>query len=465
MRHFDLCVIGSGSGNSIVDDRFADWQVALVDGQTWFGGTCLNVGCIPTKMFAHVADLAEDARTSGPLGLDAGPVSVRWGDVRDRVFGRIDAIVAGGEAYRRDAPNVTLYREQARFVAPKMLRVGDEQFTADRFVLAAGSRPFVPDVPGINDPELAGRVHTSDSIMRLETLPRSLIIVGGGLVAVEFAHIFAAYGTQVTLLHRGSALLRHADEEVSRRFTDLISRRVVLRLGQHLASVADAAGRVEVGTTDDDGIEYFFEAEQVLIATGRVSNSDTLDLASTGVEVDERGLVVVDEYQRTTEDGIWGLGDVSSHWQLKHVANHEARVVQHNLLHPDDLVASDHRFVPQAAFSGPQAAWVGLTEQECRAQGRRVAVGRRDYGSVAYGWALEDTDHFAKVIADPATGQLLGAHILGPDAPNLLQPLIQAMSTGLDVRTMARGQYWIHPALAEVVENALLAVDLDGKGT
>jgi mycothione reductase len=297
--------------------------------------------------------------------------------------------------------------------------------------------------------------------MRLESLPKSLIIVGGGLVAVEFAHIFAAFGTQVTLLHRGSALLRRADGAISQRFTDLISRRVVLRLGQHLASVADAGGRVEVGTTDDDGIEYFFEAERVLIATGRVPNSDTLDLSQTGVEVDESGLVRVDEFQRTTADGIWALGDVSSQWQLKHVANHEARVVQHNLLHPDDVVASDHRFVPQAVFSGPQAAWVGLTEQECREQGRRYAVGARDYGGVAYGWALEDTDHFAKVIADPATGHLLGAHIIGPDAPNLLQPLIQAMSTGLDVRTMARGQYWIHPALAEVVENALLAVELD----
>ncbi|MGC3995732.1 MAG: mycothione reductase [Propionicimonas sp.] len=461
MRHFDLCVIGSGSGNSIVDERFADWSVAMVDGQEWFGGTCLNVGCIPTKMFAHPADVVEDARHAGRLGVDVGDVQVRWQDIRDRVFGRIDPIAVGGEAWRRDSANVALYRDYGHFVAPKMLRVGDEQFTADRFVLAAGSRPRLPDVPGMDDPALAGRVHTSDSIMRLDALPASLIIVGGGLVAVEFAHIFAAYGTQVTVLHRGSRLLKYMDDDVSSRFTDLLSRRVVLRLGQHLASVGESGGRVEVGTTDDDGIEYFFEAEQVLIATGRVPNSDTLDLAATGVDVDEDGVVVVDEFQRTTADGIWALGDLSGRWQLKHVANHEARVVQHNLLHPDDLVASDHRFVPQAVFSGPQVATVGLTEQECRGRGLRHAVGVRDYGAVAYGWALEDTDHFAKVIADPATGQLLGAHIIGPDAPNLIQPLIQAMSFGLDVRAMARGQYWIHPALAEVVENALLAVELD----
>jgi mycothione reductase len=297
--------------------------------------------------------------------------------------------------------------------------------------------------------------------MRLAALPKSLIIVGGGLVAAEFAHIFAAYGTQVTLLHRGQVLLRHEDEAVSRRFTDLLSHRVVLRLGQQLASVDDVGGRIEVGTTDDDGIEYYFEAEHVLLATGRLSNADTLDLGATGVEVDEAALVRVDEHQQTTADGIWALGDVSSPWQLKHVANHEARVVQHNLLRPDDLMASDHRFVPHAVFSGPQVASVGLTEQACREQGARYAVGQRDYGSVAYGWAMEDTDHFAKVIVDPATGQLLGAHIIGPDAANLIQPLVQAMSTGLDLSTMARGQYWIHPALAEVLENALLAVGQD----
>ena len=461
MRHFDLCVIGSGSGNSIVDERFDDWKIALVDGQEWFGGTCLNVGCIPTKMFAYPADLAESARHAPRLGVDAGPVSVRWDEIRNRIFGRIDAIVASGEDYRSGSANVALYREQARFIAPKVLTVGDEKFSADRFVIAAGSRPMIPDVPGMDDPALADRIHTSDSIMRLAALPKSLIIVGGGLVAAEFAHIFAAYGTHVTLLHRGQTLLRHEDEAVSSRFTDLLSRRVVLRLGQHLASVEDVDGRVEVGTTDDDGIEYFFEAEHVLIATGRVPNSDTLDLATTGVAVQDHGLITVDEHQRTTTDGIWALGDVSSPWQLKHVANHEARVVQHNLLNPDDLMASDHRFVPHAVFSGPQVASVGRTEEECREQGLRYAVGLRDYGAVAYGWAMEDTDHFAKVIADPASGQLLGAHIIGPDAANLIQPLVQAMSTGLDLRTMARGQYWIHPALAEVVENALLAVELD----
>ena len=460
MRHFDLVVIGSGTGNTIITKQFADWRVALIDGQKWFGGTCLNVGCIPTKMFAHPADLAESARRASTLGVNTGQVSVDWPAIRDRIFGRIDPIATSGEEYRRNSPNVTLFREHARFVSAKVLQVGEELISADQIVLAAGSRPRLPDVPGADAAELGERVHTSDSIMRLERLPKSLIIVGGGLVAAEFAHIFAAFGTQVTMLYRGDHLLRAFDHDVSKRFTKLLSRRVVLRLGQHLASIETTPLGVGVGTTDDDGIEYFFEAEQLLLATGRVPNSDTLDLEKAGVEVGADGYVVVDEHQRTSAAGIWALGDVSSPWQLKHVANHEARVVQHNLLHPDDLCSSDHRFIPMAVFSGPQVATVGLTEDDCRQQGRDYVVGVRDYGSVAYGWAMEDTDHFAKVIADRGTRQLLGAHIIGPDASNLIQPLIQAMATGLAAATMARGQYWIHPALTEVVENAVLALDL-----
>jgi mycothione reductase len=457
MADFDLCVIGSGTGNTIITKRFADWRVALVDGQKWFGGTCLNVGCIPTKMFAYPAEVLEAARQAGDLGVEFGEPQVHWERMRDRIFTRLDGLAESGEAYRRSQSNVSLFRAQGRFVAPKTLKVADRQITADRFVIAAGSRPLIPQVPGIDDPGLADRIHTSDSIMRLATLPKSLIIVGGGSIAAEFAHIFAALGTEVTILHRGETLLKFADRAVSERFTHLLSQRVVLRLGQHLASVEGTERGLEIGTVDDDGIEYFFGAEQLLIAAGRVPNADTLDLHRTGVEVDaESGRVVVDEFQRTTAEGIFALGDVSSPWQLKYVANHEARVVQHNLLNPSELIACDHCTVPRAIFSGPQVACVGLTEAECTQRGLDYVVGVRDYGGVAYGWAMEDSDHFAKVIAERGTGTLLGAHIIGPQAAILIQPLVQAMSFGLDAHSMARGQYWIHPALTEVVENALL---------
>jgi mycothione reductase len=204
----------------------------------------------------------------------------------------------------------------------------------------------------------------------------------------------------------------------------------------------------------DDGSTV--EVDVLLLATGRVPNSDQLGLENTGVSVAESGLVVVDEYQRTTAEGIWAMGDVSSPDQLKHVANQDARVVQHNLLHRDDLVPSDHHHVPSAVFSSPQVAAVGLTEQAAREQGLDVVVASEAYGGVAYGWAMEDESHFVKLVGDRATGLLVGAHLVGPQASILIQPLIQAMSFDQPYAGLARGQYWIHPALTEVVENALL---------
>ncbi len=465
VRHFDLCIIGSGSGNSLIDESLDGQSVALVDGGVVFGGTCLNVGCIPTKMYVHPADLASAPERSPRVGVRLSRESVDWPGIRDRIFTRIDAISAGGEDWRRQADNVTLYRAQGHFTGEKRFTAAGEEFTADRFVIAAGGRVTVPDVPGLQQewfaqgsPGRPGWAHTSDTVMRLPELPASIVIVGGGFVAAEFAHVFASFGVEVTVVVRGEHLLKEEDHDVSERFTQLMGHRVKLVLGTSVTEVRadpDGGGATVVG---DDGGAY--HGQVVLLATGRKPNGDTLNLPAAGVAVDEQGRVVVDEYQRTNVEGIFALGDVSSHWQLKHVANHEARVVKHNLHHPDAMIRSDHRFVPHAVFSEPQVASVGLTEQQARAAGHDVAVAHQDYGSIAYGWAMEDESHFAKLVADKATGKLLGAHIIGPEASVLIQPLIQAMSFGLGAKEMAAGQYWIHPAMTELVENALLALDL-----
>lgn len=469
MAHFDLCVIGSGSGNSLIDERFADRSVALIDKgvlsgtRTMFGGTCLNVGCIPTKMFVLPADLAAAPGEAGRLGVDLDFVRVRWPKIRDRIFGRIDAISAAGLDWREQNPHVTVFQDSTRFTGPRTLEVAGEEITADQVVIAAGSRAVLPPVPGLDDERLRAvgsrsrGVHTSDTVMRIDRLPDSIVIMGGGFVSAEFAHVFASFGTQVTVVARSAPLLRHEDHEIAQRFTAELSRRVDVRTGTVVDSVeALADERVAVTLGDGDRVE----ADLVLVATGRVPNGDTLNLPAAGVDCDEQGFVVVDEFQRTSAEGVFALGDVCSHAMLKHVANAEARTVQHNLLHPDDLVATDHRFVPHAVFSHPQVASVGLTEEQAVAEGIDHVTAVQEYGGVAYGWALEDEGHCVKLLADPASGLLLGAHLVGPQASTLIQPLIQAMSFGLDARSMARGQYWIHPALSEVVENALLALPL-----
>ncbi|GAA3226136.1 mycothione reductase [Pseudonocardia petroleophila] len=453
MRHHDLAVIGTGSGNSIVDPRFDHLDVAIVEHGV-FGGTCLNVGCIPTKMYVYPADVARLIRKSSTYGIDASVDKVRWTDIRDRVFGRIDPISAGGREYRVDrCPNVTVYEGHARFTGPREISVdGGEPFSADRIVIAAGGRPAIPQP--ITDSGIP--YETSDTIMRIDTLPEHLLVVGAGYIGAEFAHVFSALGSRVTIIGRGRQLLRSQDETVAERFTDAVRDRWDVRLGQSITTARHGADGIELTFQDGSSVR----GDLVLVATGRKPNSDRLDLDRAGIAVHVDGRIAVDEHQRTSVDGVFALGDISSPYQLKHVANHEAKVVAHNLAHPDDLRATNHHAVPAAVFTDPQIAAVGRTEAQCRAEGLDVAVKIQAYGDVAYGWAMEDTTGFCKIIAERGTGRILGAHVMGPQASTVIQPLVQAMAFGLGAREMAEGQYWIHPALPEVVENALLGLDL-----
>lgn len=455
MRHFDLCIIGTGSGNSIIDDRFDHLSVALAEMGT-FGGTCLNVGCIPSKMFVYPADLAASTMQATSLGVELDVVDVRWRDIRDRIFGRIDPKAAKGRSYREQSHNVTVLDGQARFVGPRQLAVGTaESITAEQVVIAAGSRPVIPDLAGLSSVDF----HTSDTVMRLVDRPQSLIIIGGGYVAAEFAHIFSAFGTAVTVLNRSGVLLRREDSDIAKRFTELLGRRVDVRVNTSATLVEGAAdGRVRVHIEGPEGRPESLDADVLLVATGRTPNGDTLDLERGGIQADDDGLIIVDAYQRTSAAGVFALGDVSSRQQLKHVANKDARVVQHNLLHPVSMISADRRLVPRAVFSTPQVASVGLTEAEAAEQGIDYVVAREDYGDTAFGWAMEDTDHFVKIIARADSKILLGAHLVGPHASSLIQPLIQAMSFEQPAPDVARGQYWIHPAMTEVIENALLGL-------
>jgi mycothione reductase len=455
VRHFDLCIIGTGSGNSILDERFDHLDVALVEMGT-FGGTCLNVGCIPSKMFVYPADLAALTIQATRLGVDVDLRGVRWREIQERIFGRIDPKAANGRTYRQQSDNVTVFDGCARFVGPRQLEVGaPETITADRIVIAAGSRPVIPDLPGLSSVEF----HTSDTVMRLPELPESMIIIGGGYIAAEFAHVFSAFGTSVTVLNRSEVMLGREDPEVAKRFTDLLGRRVDVRVNTSVTSVErtdDGRVRVHIKSLEDEPEPV--SADVLLVATGRTSNGDTMDPQRGGIDVEDDGLIVVDPYQKTTAEGVFALGDVSSREQLKHIANSDARVVQHNLLHPDSMISNDRRFVPRAVFSMPQVASVGLSEAEAAERGIDYVVSKQDYGDTAYGWAMEDTDHFVKIIADARSKLLLGAHVVGPQASALIQPLIQAMSFEQPAPEVARRQYWIHPAITEVIENALLGL-------
>ena len=452
MDHFDLIIIGTGSGNAIPAELADQWRIAVIERGT-FGGTCLNVGCIPSKMLVLPADRAEYAKHSPRLGVQTEFHGADWPAIRDRVFGRIDPITEGGRVYRRDGhPNITLVEGSARFVAERTVEVAGRTLTADRVLVATGARPAIPPIPGLADVPF----HTSDTIMRIDELPERMAVIGGGFIAVELGHVFSAYGAKVTLFNRSDRLLRTHDRDISDRFTELFADRVELRLADLPSSVQLNQGRFELvfgNATEGRHVEVF---DQLLVATGRKPNSEDLHPRAAGIAVHPDGRIEVDDTMATTAPGVWAIGDVANPHQLKHLANREAEIAFWNMAHPDEPRSGDTSALPFAVFSDPQVAAVGRTEAEVQAAGIDYVVGRRDYGGTAYGWALEDQSSFAKILIEVPTKRILGAHILGPQAATLIQLVAQAMTFGQRADELATGPYYVHPALTEVVENALL---------
>ncbi len=449
MRSYDLIVVGAGSGNMLLGPELGHLRAAIIECDR-FGGTCLNRGCIPSKMLVVAADAARAVSQARWLGVHATLGKVDWPAIRTRVFGRLDPLHERAVEHRR-REGVDVYTAPARFVAPRVLEVAGEQLTAEQIVVAVGARPVVPDIPGLDTVPF----HTSDSIMRIDEVPTSLFVIGGGFVAAELGHVFGAFGAEVTLAERGPRLLSAEDEEVSARFTELARRHCTVLVDTAVTAVAARGTGVAV-TVECDGQVEVIEAAMLLVATGRRPNTDLLEVAAGGLDVDEHGHLVTDDAYRTSVPGVWAFGDVANHFQLKHMANAEERVVLHNLTHPDTLRRLPHHLVPHAVFSDPQVASVGLTEQEARRLGLDYTTAVKPYADTAYGWALEDTTSFVKLIADPRARTLLGVHIIGPQAAVLLQPLLQAMMLGQTIDQLAHDVLYVHPALSEVLEQALL---------
>ena len=448
---YDLVIVGAGSGNMLPGEKFAGWRIAVVESDR-FGGTCLNRGCIPSKMLVYAADVAQTVRHAGSFGIRASWKGTDWPAIRERVFGRIDPLHERAVNHRR-AGNTDVFLGEARFAGPKLLRVGDDELRAEQFVLAAGSRPSVPDIAGLSEvPYL-----TSDTVMRLEALPKSMVVLGGGYIAAEMSHIFGSLGTKVTIVARGPQMLSRHDADVRARFTAAYAERFDLRLSSAVERVSETRRGIRAEIVTPAGARTV-EAEVLLVATGRTPNSDRLDVGAAGIEVDAHGHVRADATYQTSVPGIWALGDLANHFQLKHMANAEARLVQHNLLHPGQPLEAHFSVVPSAVFADPQVASVGATEHDLQVERRNYIAATRYYRDAAYGWALEDTTSFVKILADPATRLLLGAHIIGPQASTIIQPLIQAMCLGNTVDEVASGVLYIHPALTEVVEQALLGL-------
>jgi mycothione reductase len=448
MQSFDLIVIGSGSGLEVSSEAAERGLSVAVVEHGPFGGTCLNRGCIPSKMLIHSADVMETIRRAELFGITAQVSAVDWDFIVNRAVSTVDADAQAIEEGNRQHPNITVFKNTGRFFGHKVLQVGDERITAETIVIAAGTRPRIPDIEGLSDVPFL----TSDEALRLPAQPRRLAIVGGGYIAAELAHFFGALGTDVTIIHRGPRLLRLEDDDVSARFTEVYQRRFTMLLNS-VVKRAYRQGEEIVLELASNGEKRTLTADALLLAVGRVPNTDLLDVAQTGVKTDEHGFIGADKYLETVVPGVWALGDIVGRYLLKHSANLEAAYVAYNIFSPDSKVPVDYHAMPHAVFASPQVASVGLTEREAREQNLPYVASSYSYYDAAYGSSIEDRDGFVKAIAQRETREILGCHIIGSEASILIQEVANAMRIRLTTDAITQSIY-VHPALPEVVQRA-----------
>ena len=427
------------------------------------GGTCLNRGCIPSKMLIESAEVAQTIRRSPTFGIDSEIKKVDFPAIMRRTMEFIDDESSGIEEAINANPKYTLYKNFARFLAPKKLLVGKEEIEGDQIVIAAGTSPFVPPIPGLDKTAY----HTSDTIFRLENQPQHVVFIGGGYISCEMAHFFGGLGSEVTVLDRGELLVSNEDGEIARKFTEVFSRNYNIIMQANISGVSGPApgkeGEVKVEYSVGDSKETTVAGDLLFVATGRAPATGSLQCKEAGYELSERGFLVVNEYLETSVEGVWALGDIVGKAPFKHGANYEAKIVAHNLfLSGDKRMKADYSVMPHAIYSSPQVGGVGLTEEQAKEKKIDYAVGRYPYIKTGMGKALDDQDGFAKIIADQKSRKIVGAHILGTDSSILIHELIVAMAAcGGDVAAITDSIH-IHPALSEVVQRAVNAVSFEG---
>ncbi|MFB6100414.1 MAG: dihydrolipoyl dehydrogenase [Candidatus Nanohalobium sp.] len=447
MKEFDAIVIGAGSGLDVASGYANQGKDVAVVEPGPLGGTCLNRGCIPSKMLIHHADIVEEVENSERFHIDAEVNGIKFEkiieEVNEEVSGDAENIRKGVEA----SENHTLFREEARFVDEKVLEVGDEQISSDTIVVAAGSRPMVPPVDGLEEVDYL----TSRDALELEELPDEMVIIGGGYISMELAYFYSRMGTEITILEMQDRLLAREDREISETITEIASEEYDVNLGFAASEVEQDGDRIIVRAENKKGDKRTFEGDELLVAAGRRPNTDKLEVENAGIETTERGFIETDEYMETSIDGIYALGDIADNWMFKHSANLEAEATFRNSKGGEEPL--DDYAMPHAVFTHPQIAGVGKTEQELEEEDKRYVSATYDYSNTGMGMAMKEEDGFVKVLAD-AEGEIMGCHIIGPEASTLIHEVLVAMRAGDSNVEDIRDTIHIHPALNEVVQRA-----------
>jgi len=451
IEDFDAIVIGTGQAGPALAVRLAGFgcKTAIIERKR-FGGTCVNVGCIPTKTLVASARAAWVTRNAAAYGV------VTDGAVRidmPRVKARKDEVVAqstnGVESWLRGTPNVTVIEGHARFESSRVVRVDGRQLTAPRIFINTGGRPTVPPINGLAEVDYL----TSSSMMDVDFLPEHLIIVGGSYIGLEFAQMYRRFGSRVTVVEMMSRLIPREDEEVSQAVREILEAEGIdVRLNAQCLDVERHGNGIAIRVNCEDEPRTIV-GSHLLLAVGRVPNTDDLGLARAGIAMDARGFIVVDDELATSAPGVWALGDVNGRGAFTHTSFNDYEIVAANLLDKEARRVSD-RFPVYALFTDPPLARAGMTEREARASGRRVLVGRRPMARVGRARERGETKGFMQVLVDGDSRKILGAALLGIEADEAIHCIIDVMNAGAPYMAIRRAVH-IHPTVSELIPTLL----------
>ena len=449
MKKYDVIVIGSGGGAKIITPcARLGLKVAAIEKEA-LGGTCLNRGCIPSKMLIHPADVAVEIREAEKFDIRTDKsLSINFASLVKRISNTVDADSAKIAAGYNRNPNITHYHAPARFVSNKVIHISGEEITADRIFISVGVRPHIPPIPGLQGTPYM----TSTEALRNTRLPRKMIVLGGGYIAVELGHAYGALGTEIHFLVR-SQLLRREDPDVVKEFQDVFSKRYHVHLGVIPKKVNYDQNLFTVTYQDPSGKEERITADALLVATGISPNTDSLGLENTDITLSKEGFVKVDDRLETTVQGVYALGDCIGRYLYRHSVNFEGEYLMRTLFVEKNNEPIRYPPVPHAIFTNPQVAAVGKTESELKEEGLAYVVGINRYKDSAMGMALLSDHGFVKILIDRQSRKLLGAHIIGPEASDMIHMLIAFMYKEATLDDLL-GMIYIHPALPEVVRNA-----------
>jgi len=450
MEKFDVLVIGSGSGMMVASNAVGIGLKTAVVESGPMGGTCVNRGCIPSKMLIYPADVAALIQEAKSVDVNVTINSISF----ERMMNRMHQFVTEDSQHQAAAveatANVVWFKGVGEFISDYTMKVGSHVIKADKIFIVSGARPDIPSIKGIDSVNYL----TSDTVLELKKQPKSMVIIGGGYIAAEYGHFFSSMGTEIIIVQRNPRLLPEEEPEISDLIREEMGKRISIFTNYEAVEIREKNDiKTVTARNRGDGTLKEFSAEALLVAAGRTPNSDLLKPEKTGVELDERGYVKVNEYLETGKKNIWAFGDAIGKQMFKHVANYEAEIAWHNAIH-DHKVKIDYSAAPHAVFTHPQIAAVGLKEAEAKQKGCKILVGKAFYKDTAMGTAMGEPEGFVKVIVERETGKIFGGHIVGPFASTLIQEIINAMISGDKTFLPIIRAMHIHPAMPEVVQKA-----------